>query len=118
MTADLVAILNARLDADTCNATHIHAVRCASHGYNPGEDGPHYAPWRCDCGVPARVLADVQAKRAIIQAWRDACDNPYREMRQAGHMEGLEEALTLLVNAFADDEAWRVSADDVGEHQT
>lgn len=128
MTVDLVAFLNARLDEDgqaartAIEPSEMHPygddkippiapeqVPDQVRGYLGGTWGEHFA--RHD---PARVLADVQAKRAILQAWQDACENPYREMRQRGHMEGLEEAMTLLANVHADHPdfnlAWLVSA--------
>jgi hypothetical protein len=108
-----VAFLNTRLDGDACNAAHIHAVRCASHGYSPGEDGPHYAPWRCDCGVPARVLADVQAKRAILaeheRRSKLIADGYYDDYAELVDLNWL---ISLLAQPYADhpgfDPAWRI----------
>lgn len=62
MTADLVAFLRARLDEDERGADDVHdTYRCASVGSDPS------TPFRCDCPWPARVLAEVAAKRAILE---------------------------------------------------
>lgn len=62
---------------------------------------------------PARVLAEVAAKRAIVREYVEARDYDHGgEMRCFGHEEGLEEAVTLLAQPYADhpdfDPAWRV----------
>ncbi|WP_367138907.1 MULTISPECIES: DUF6221 family protein [Streptomyces] len=63
MTADLVAFLHARLDEDEATQKGLndwHAVDCESlpDGYR--------ITFGCDCGVPARMLAEVEAKRKIL----------------------------------------------------
>ena len=61
MGGDLVAFLNARLDEDEREASEFHHGDCESLPY-PGMTGP----FPCNCGHPARVLRDVEAKRAIL----------------------------------------------------
>lgn len=86
MTDALIAFLTARLDEDEAEQREKlrgwHEPNCAVI-----ED----VDYECDCGVPARVLADVAAKRRIIElhrsggrvslgdddqpeSWRDYCD--------------------------------------------
>lgn len=63
---------------------------------------------------PARVLADVAAKRAIVDAFVEYRDElagaPGAEMRDVGRMEGLEEAVRHLAAVYADhpdyDQEW------------
>jgi Family of unknown function (DUF6221) len=52
-----IAFLNARLDDDEAEAGDLHYDSCA-------RCRPIVFP--CDCGYPARVLRDVEAKRAIL----------------------------------------------------
>jgi hypothetical protein len=55
---DLVEFLRARLDEDEHEAPTVHEMsNCASHETSYDQ---------CDCGWPARVLRDVEAKRAIL----------------------------------------------------
>lgn len=61
---------------------------------------------RCTCGVPARVLAECAAKRAVIEAWFEAADArlPEHDSHYAG---GLTRALVLLAQPYAGREGWR-----------
>jgi Family of unknown function (DUF6221) len=61
---DLSEFLRARLDEDEAAAREIHEARVCtgcSDGWEAGFD-----PDRCDCDYPARVLREVEAKRAIL----------------------------------------------------
>jgi hypothetical protein len=58
---DLMAFLKARLDADQAEADRIHDIFCDIHRGFAGERGD------CDCGEPARVLAEVAALRRIVE---------------------------------------------------
>jgi hypothetical protein len=60
VTADLVAFLRAQLDATAAGADRIHDHDCYSLADR------YVVPDPCDCGVPARVLADVKAKRRLV----------------------------------------------------
>ena len=74
--SDLTAFLLARLDGDEGGAPH--SLRC---GYDMKE---HSIP--CRCAWPARFLAEVRAKRAVVErhsghvgldaseTYRDGCD--------------------------------------------
>jgi hypothetical protein len=64
MSEDLVTWLRAQIDED--EQTEVHASDCSSiPEYDPDTyDG--LGPQECDCGWPARVLAEVEAKRRIL----------------------------------------------------
>lgn len=95
MSDGLVAFLRARLDEDAARQQdrfeRWHHRDCESL-----PDG-NYPTFACDCGVPARALADVQAKRALLdehvssQQTLDAIDYP--DMQDVGRVAGLETAL-------------------------
>lgn len=65
--ADLVQWLRAQLDADAAEIADPYAEKawhtrdCAIHPDAWGNEGSS-----CDCGVPARVLREVEAKRWIL----------------------------------------------------
>lgn len=100
---DLVTFLRDRIDEDEAAAESVHANDCDVHpnGWT-GDVGP------CDCGYPARVLADVAAKRAIVDMhWQwadddgsplalcDACSDEWpcrtlRHLAYAYHVAGAE----------------------------
>lgn len=76
MTADLVSWLRAQLDADEKaqqdNDDSWHDSGCESVPSRwRSETGP------CDCGIPARVLADIASRRALIDAWLPPGENPH-----------------------------------------
>lgn len=85
---DLMAFLRARLDERAADATRIHRDDCDS-AIAPDFPGP------CDCGEPAWVLREVEAKRRQL----DLVNSP-------GPME-----LRLLAFSYSDhpdyDETWR-----------
>lgn len=105
----LVEFLRARLDEDEaaarscagphwCGCAHVDFVMTAG---------------RCDCGYPARVLADVEAKRAFIEDANyvmrsyenDNAPDTY------GGVSACDEMLKRLASVYAGhpdyDEAWR-----------
>lgn len=64
---ELVAFIRARLDEDQANAWAVHDVaRCDVLQFE--EDAVAFARLSsdCDCGMPARVLSGVEAKRRIL----------------------------------------------------
>ncbi|WP_420031997.1 DUF6221 family protein [Streptomyces sp. cg28] len=72
---DLVRWLGTQLDADTRQASSLHALECDIHAYLQGDLESvkaamamfHEAPGAvCDCGIPARVLRETDAKRRIL----------------------------------------------------
>ncbi|WP_353940819.1 DUF6221 family protein [Streptomyces sp. HUAS MG91] len=78
---DLVEWLGAQLDADTREASSVHALDCDIHAYLQGDLESvkaamamfHEAPGAvCDCGIPARVLRETDAKRRTLARVRDA----------------------------------------------
>lgn len=69
MTTALVAFLRDRLVDVERNADDVHDITvCDTVSRFGGLTGP------CDCGWPAFVLADVAAKRRIIDICQDAAD--------------------------------------------
>lgn len=61
----LAEFLLARLAEDEQRAPEIHEAYCASF-VELEEGGYEFRSDVCGCGVPARVLAEVEAKRAIL----------------------------------------------------
>jgi hypothetical protein len=62
---DLIAFLTARLDEVAAAANEIHRPRDCGSVDRDGEFDPD--PIWCSCDYPARVLRDVEAKRAIVR---------------------------------------------------
>lgn len=63
MTEDLVQFLRARLDEDAERQQGTEAWHHRDCESLPDGDYPTFA---CNCGVPARVLAEVDAKRRLL----------------------------------------------------
>lgn len=65
---DLIAFLNARLDEDEAAAWAVHDVnKCDALLYEEDMADAARRDPDCDCGQPARVLREVEAKRAIVK---------------------------------------------------
>jgi hypothetical protein len=78
MSYDPVAFLDARLGEQEAAAWSVHDVAtCDALLYE--EDLPAAAARTpdCDCGYPARVLREVNAKRAILRRYKDGDDALY-----------------------------------------
>jgi hypothetical protein len=136
VTADLVAFLNARLaETEAEQAQDVVARRLEGGWHNTDCCTYDDDPQPCDCGVPARVLADVQAKRTIIarhEPWRGKqegtrvyCSTCVGYPIDTNGIIGMDwpcPTLRLLAQPFVDhpdfDPSWRVSTAAVGEHQT
>lgn len=58
---DLITFVRARLDEDEAQADEVHLQGCGHSRVEFCDDD-----W-CDCGKPARVRADVEAKRRIVE---------------------------------------------------
>jgi hypothetical protein len=103
MSSDLVAFLRARLDEDEQVAVAAgrkwSGIRVESYSEREPE---HVA--RHD---PARVLAEVVAKRRIVAEYTLWSDNPGGEMREYGYEEGLEFALRYLALPYASHPEYR-----------
>jgi|SRR5271165_262364 len=86
--------LTARYDEDASSADEIHnGMDCASCGP---------IPFSCDCGVPARMLREVEAKRMILaeyESFRVEVNWPGARAG-AGVITGYEE-LRFAVGALA-----------------
>jgi hypothetical protein len=111
---DLIEFLTARYDEAAEDATSFHRSDCAEVGYTVIPDTA------CDCGHPARILADIAAKRGLlalhkvnvnvegpppryrdpgtnyqegrITYWCDECDHD----RDYGHIGGPDEGCRTL----------------------
>lgn len=73
---DLAQWLTAQLDEDTRTASSWHTLDCDIHAHLEGDAESvqatmamfHQAPGLvCDCGGPARILREIDAKRRIIE---------------------------------------------------
>jgi hypothetical protein len=112
VSTDLVSWLRTQLDADEkaqrepyCSDGW-HSNKCELHAEPPAGE-----PWPdCDCGVPARVLAEVDAKRRIIKAV-DALDSDGGIFLAIGTHLDTDAIWAALVLPYADragyDERWR-----------
>ncbi|MEU6841223.1 DUF6221 family protein [Streptomyces sp. NPDC046716] len=98
---DLVRWLGAQLDADTRQASSVHALECDIHAYLQGDLDAvkaamamfHEAPGAvCDCGIPARVLRETDTKRRIVARVRDALT----EAESPDHLVSRPARVTLL----------------------
>jgi hypothetical protein len=133
---DLVVWLRAQLDEDAAvlvgeyEETTWHTKACESV---PDVLYPGRETGACDCGVPARVLREIDAKRAVVDAYAQAdamsgasavnygawVNNeplPYPEEAEGtsevkNRLPGLRHALRLLALPYADrpgyQETWR-----------
>jgi hypothetical protein len=98
----LAGFLLARIaeDEDAASYTHHTAPFECDIVFNARVD-PGFG-WTCTCGVPARVLAECDAKREIIERWRETA-RPYADSRQQETHEVLdEEILPLLAVPYKD----------------
>ena len=72
--ADLVQWLRAQLDADTAEIADPYADK-AWHARDcesvPDVLYPDRETGACDCGVPARVLREIEMKRSLVAAYAD-----------------------------------------------
>jgi hypothetical protein len=90
----LTEFLTARLDEDEAGADDFHdARRCGSLDRDGG-----FTPGQCDCGYPARVLREVEAKRKILNQLMS--DLSYRPPVPSGHRRAWAIA-SLIVEAMA-----------------
>lgn len=103
--SDVAAFLRARLDDDMESAGFLHVTDC-DHPEDP-------FACRCDCGVPQRVLRDVEAKRRIVTDYeRVRAERKARpdDLALAGALLALHGAVRALAGPFSDhpdyDPAW------------
>jgi hypothetical protein len=100
VTDDLVAFLRGRADEDEAWADQLHDMRsCARY-----ED---VWPQGCTCDVPGWVLAEVQAKRSIIDRYAfvtshgPAVDHTRAMDMTTGAAAALRDVLRFLALAYA-----------------
>ncbi|PZR55239.1 hypothetical protein DNL40_02390 [Xylanimonas oleitrophica] len=101
----LPEFLLARIAEDEAGADDVHRVGC---GASPDEQGYTYP---CDCGQPARLLAECEAKRRIVGV-NAAPDWPQGDDRYTlGWQDSAHAVLRALALPYAShpdyDEAWR-----------
>lgn len=108
--------LTARVSDWEREAPDIHRSDCESVQYDYG--GVALGP--CECGVPAQVLAECAAIRAIVEEWQalvaGEADMDYEQRGNAaalwGYADGLRRAAKRLAAVHADHpdyrRAWRV----------
>jgi hypothetical protein len=110
MDEDLVQWLRVQLDTDAKAAEPyaekaVHARDC---DMLPDGDRVTYP---CDCGVPARVLREIEAKRALVDEYTQAEESLDRwtcpDMSDVGRAEGLGAAIALLAVPYADRSGYR-----------
>lgn len=87
---DLAAWLFAQYAADEQRAGDLHDVRCAVNEYDPKD---------CDCGYPRFVLADLAAKRRIMEMHRGAHECPSEES-SCGWCVDSDECETMQAHAL------------------
>ncbi|MBX7464946.1 DUF6221 family protein [Streptomyces sp. NPDC057910] len=123
MTADLVQFIRGRLDEDASRASNWHDLECEIHTHLGTGLAAAVAASRmfadvpgavCDCGGPARVLADVEAKRQILAECSDWYDKvnastteKYPMPDLAGRFEVAMPILRLLALPYADRSDYR-----------
>lgn len=103
---DLIAFLNARYEERETRAAEIHRRGCATL---TGGAIVYGEPATCDCGERDYVLADVAAKRRIINEVVpkvDALDDTIEGEYGAGAPIGLHEESELLLKLLAQPFAW------------
>lgn len=103
---DLVTFLRDRLDDTAKSADEVHrddcdSLVCDSSCCETRGRGP------CDCGVPARVLADVAAKRAIVDEWARLVFDDREPPWGTGWREGLGFALRHLAAVYSEHPDYR-----------
>jgi hypothetical protein len=102
---DLVQFLRARFDEEAARQQDIweqwHHKDCEAV---PQVLYPDRETGTCDCGVPTRVLADIEAKRRIVDlaAGMLAAAKGDSEVDHYGGLSAAEETLLLLAHPFRD----------------
>lgn len=91
-TDRLVIWLRAQLTEDERLAPTVHGDGCVLFTYEWQKD--------CDCEYPARALADVKAKRAIIAGYEES-------YRLSDDYPGWEGAIWLLAQPYAGRDGWQ-----------
>lgn len=120
MTADLVQFLRARLDEDEQTARAAHGPNWLTDGRRRVGYGLGGDDWLFDALTtadadhigrhdPARVLAEVYAKRQIIDSYERAMANRRAhpdDLASAGAFLALHGAVKLLVLPYTDHPEW------------
>ncbi|MFJ4716449.1 DUF6221 family protein [Streptomyces sp. NPDC088785] len=98
---DLARWLTLQLDADTGRASGWHALDCDIHAHLEGDAESvkatmsmfHEAPGAvCDCGIPARMLREIEVKRQLLALHRpvEDADEPRERCAECGAGRGNE----------------------------
>jgi hypothetical protein len=102
--SEIVDFLRARLAEETAQQQDIweqwHHKDCEAV---PQVLYPGRETGTCDCGVPARVLADIEADRALIRDYveSEAALGVAPDMWDVGRVEGLRVALRTRAARYA-----------------
>jgi hypothetical protein len=72
---DIAGFVAQCLDEDTEDAKYVHRWDCDA--FDGGSLGD------CNCGIPQQLLADIAAKRAIIEAYRTSVEAHEAYLRSA-----------------------------------
>jgi hypothetical protein len=109
--AGLIAWMREQTGIDKDAADRIHHVECNSIPGTWDDGGP------CDCPWPAKVLAEVEAKRRIIDAYEAILDqieiedgpdgDPVHSQSYHDEMTGLQTAVQLLATVYADRDGYQ-----------
>lgn len=91
-TTGLMTFLWKQLDTDAARALQWHDLECDIHAHLDGGLLAAVAASRmldevpgavCDCGGPARVLREVEAKRAVVARYEFACGQAVQSQTEA-----------------------------------
>jgi hypothetical protein len=105
---DLVAFVRAALDENERAASAIHDISVCQLAIN-GPADPRWG-WECDCGYPARVLAEVAAKRAILDVLTSrekAGDSEESLWHKIGYDRAAFDVIRQLAQPYAGRPGWR-----------
>lgn len=116
---DLVDFLRARLDSTAAQAAKWHDLECeiharldeGLHAASAASQTLHEVPGAaCDCGGPARILAEVDAKRQLVDAYAEVADMDTGDAEPEyayGRAAGLGLAVRLMALLYADHRDYR-----------
>ena len=113
-TLTLAEFLLARIAEDEEESSTFHEVDCDL--VTRGRVDPAWG-WTCTCGHPARVLADCEAKRRIVERavkWRQTSlsESETDDQYLQGAADSYEDAVVFLALPYADhpefNEEWKV----------
>ena len=105
---EILSFIRTQLDTAERDAYDVHSIDCAIHNSYPD------SRIDCDCGVPDRLLRQVQAHRAILDEYVRVTQPGMKRPRysgdaeewfsghDAGYLKALEFAIKTLVSIYSD----------------